>query len=454
MKKITFFTLLFSTLGFSQGLHTIDFEPAGTGSGWNWTADSVAPSFTELANPVSGGINTSATVVEFIAYATDNNWALCYTDDDGEFTFDGTNSTVKIMVYKSTISDVGIKFEGSSPAIEKLVPNTLINQWEELTFDFSGEIGNTYSRIVIIPDFVSPYVDGTDRPTDNTVYFDNLVVPDGVVTTPPALPSPASQPTTPDAKTYSISSDTGGYTNGFDYVNGCFGVLAGEPDLDTGAGVNKAFKFDFSVAGWGCTNSADADVSVLGGDPIAYASFQYYTDDATDFFFDLISNSAGTTESFYYVGQSAAGGAPTADIAIVQGSWQHVIIPISEFTSQTFDPTKLFQFKFDVFAGATPGIIYVDNVLLSSVSPTLGVKNVELSQLNVYPNPSESIWNVKTNNQILNSIQVFDILGKQVLTLNPNATNAVIDATNLSNGLYFAKVKTDNGSSILKLIKN
>ena len=181
IKKITLLlAFLTVSFGFSQATYTIDFEPAGAGSGWSWTASDNAPSFAEITNPVSGGMNSSSTVIEFIAYTTDQNWALCWTDDNGEFTFDATNSTVKIMVYKPTISNVAIKFEGSSSPIEINVPNTVINQWEELTFDFSGQIGNTYNRLVVIPDFVTPYVNGQDRTTNNTLYFDNLQVPEGV----------------------------------------------------------------------------------------------------------------------------------------------------------------------------------------------------------------------------------------------------------------------------------
>ena len=57
------------------------------------------------------GANTSATVTEFVAEQAGNPWALCFTDDITPFTFDATNSTVKIMVWKPTISNVAIKFE-------------------------------------------------------------------------------------------------------------------------------------------------------------------------------------------------------------------------------------------------------------------------------------------------------------------------------------------------------
>jgi hypothetical protein len=240
MKKITLLLFILTAyIGYSQATHTIDFEPAGVGSGWAWTADSMAPDFSEIANPVSGGINTSATVVEFIAYTTDNNWALCYTDDNGEFTFDGTNAIVKIMVYKPTISNVAMKFEGASPAIELNVSNTVINQWEELTFDFSGQIGNTYNRMVVIPDFVTPYVNGKDRTTNNTLYFDNIQVPEGAIVETcsdgimnngetgidcggpncsacETIPGTSPTPTTPNGEVLSWLpdiSDTGGFTN-------------------------------------------------------------------------------------------------------------------------------------------------------------------------------------------------------------------------------------------------
>jgi len=46
------------------------------------------------------------------------------------------------------------------------------------------------------------------------------------------------------------------------------------------------------------------------------------------------------------------------------------------------------------------------------------------------------------------------LLGKQVLSVTPNAIEAKIDASILKSGMYFAKITTDNGSSTLKLIKN
>ena len=74
------------------------------------------------------------------------------------------------MVYKTKVSNVGIKLVTSTSAAlpEILVSNTLINQWEKLTFDFSAHIGGmTYDQLVFFPDFNA-------RPADDIIYFDNI----------------------------------------------------------------------------------------------------------------------------------------------------------------------------------------------------------------------------------------------------------------------------------------
>jgi hypothetical protein len=79
------------------------------------------------------------------------------------------------MVYKTVISDVGLKFviptSGSLGEIK--VANTVTNAWEELIFDFSSHIGLPEAigidQIVVFPDF-----NLGGRTQDNIIYFDNI----------------------------------------------------------------------------------------------------------------------------------------------------------------------------------------------------------------------------------------------------------------------------------------
>ena len=190
--KIVFTTsLIFQlTTNCKAQLTPINFEPTGYGANWTWRSfentTNLPPQI--VANPNTTGINVSPNVIKMTTLVTGQPWAGFESlhpgsvppgpSDIGVFTLNASNAIVKLMVYKSVISDVGVKFATASGAStgELKKPNTLINQWEELTFDFSSQIGNTNNtnidQIIIFPDFNS-------RSTDNDCYIDNVTLGSG-----------------------------------------------------------------------------------------------------------------------------------------------------------------------------------------------------------------------------------------------------------------------------------
>ena len=163
-------------------INPIDFEPTGTGADWTWTVfeNDTNPPLEIIVNPVPGGINTSQSVAKFTALAAGAPFAGCETmhgADIGSFDLGPDNAFVSIMVYKTEISDVGIKFatpEGASTG-EIKIANTVTNQWERLVFDFTGVIdapsSTNIDQLIVFPDFQS-------RSGDNVIYFDNIVFGD------------------------------------------------------------------------------------------------------------------------------------------------------------------------------------------------------------------------------------------------------------------------------------
>lgn len=148
--------LLISSIGFSQNA-PITFETGAHGNTWTWTTfenGTTPPPAQVVANPSATGINTSSTVLMMSMQQSGQPWAGVETSHGagiGTFTLSAANAIVKIMVYKPIISDVGIKFatstNGSTGEIK--VPNTVINQWEEITFDFSSKIGEVNDQILV-----------------------------------------------------------------------------------------------------------------------------------------------------------------------------------------------------------------------------------------------------------------------------------------------------------------
>jgi hypothetical protein len=183
---MAFMLLLSATQTYAQ-LSPITFEPGGYGNTWTWTPfenGATPPPITIEPNPATTGINTSANVVKMTTRIIGQPYAgfeSLHGAGIGTFTLNSTNCIVKVMVYKSVISDVGVKFATAAGAStgEIKKPNTVINQWEELTFDFTAKIGEASStgidQIIFFPDF-------TARTTDNICYIDNVILGSGTAT--------------------------------------------------------------------------------------------------------------------------------------------------------------------------------------------------------------------------------------------------------------------------------
>ena len=86
---------------------------------------------------------------------------------------------------------------------------------------------------------------------------------------------------------------------------------------------------------------------------------------------------------------------------------------------------------------------------------TLSVEDTKFINVSVYPNPSSSNWNFRTPNTVIKSVEVFNLLGKRVASQrNNNSTEASISTQGLTNGIYIARITTEQGAKSVKLIKN
>jgi gliding motility-associated-like protein len=176
MKKLFLYPLLLAACPLVAQNGPIDFEPNGIGQAWFWKVfeDGSNPPLEFVANPDPdpNGYNPSPTVAKFTALPQGAPFAGCETQHGagvGTFTIDNSNKIIRVMVYKNTISDVGVKlvrFDNWSLG-EIKVANTKINEWEQLEFDFSDHFGLTYDQLVFFPDFRS-------RSQTEIIYFDNI----------------------------------------------------------------------------------------------------------------------------------------------------------------------------------------------------------------------------------------------------------------------------------------
>ena len=119
----------------------------------------------------------------------------------------------------------------------------------------------------------------------------------------------------------------------------------------------------------------------------------------------------------------------------------------SEGILNRFDPVTHSLVALKRLPGETYGS------LIELVSPNnASINENELAQkLSVYPNPTNSILNLDTKGEKIESVRVFTISG-QLITVELNADNTM-DVSNLKNGLYIIQVKTNNGVALSRFIK-
>jgi hypothetical protein len=85
---------------------------------------------------------------------------------------------------------------------------------------------------------------------------------------------------------------------------------------------------------------------------------------------------------------------------------------------------------------------------------SLSLNNIEIEGLKAYPNPTNYQWTISTKNQIINSIELYNVVGVKVLSLQLNTLSTSVDASNLAPGVYISKITTELGTVSQKLIRN
>jgi hypothetical protein len=93
------------------------------------------------------------------------------------------------------------------------------------------------------------------------------------------------------------------------------------------------------------------------------------------------------------------------------------------------------------------------NGMIYRFSPiTTGIHRVINQSLKFYPNPTESNIEI-TNDKTIRSIEMVDMSGKTIIHINPNSVSFSLNTEDLKPGMYFTRVQTDEGISVIKTVK-
>lgn len=102
------------------------------------------------------------------------------------------------------------------------------------------------------------------------------------------------------------------------------------------------------------------------------------------------------------------------------------------------------------YPGSALAEMYVDDVYY--IDGALGNNDFDEVAMTVYPNPVQNILNINTTSTV-ESIVVYDVLGKVVLQAQPDAVSPSIDMSALSSGAYMVQVTSGNSTKTVKVVK-
>ena len=415
MKKITFLiALLIISFGYSQEL-PIDFEESNDSN----IIASVSDGGT--FNIIADTDNAGESVGEFSGKAGGALYDHMYVPLTTSLDIAATNTISFRVKQTSTEGTTSHLFKlqagsGGSGSNKEIAFITEYNVWKEVSLSYSGT--GTYNELIIFFDFNSATTSGTYLIAD-------IVASDGA-TVSYDLPF--------DFETSPVTSDWEGFEGAGITVEA---VVAPQTTGNTSTNLAKIVRNGGQAyAGVVTTVSTALDFSskstitarLWTSAPIG-TKIMFKTEEAGN-----AGNNSGEKDVF----------------TTKTGEWEDLVFDFAGVGNTAHTKLVIIPDNGNVGDGSDASTFYFDDIIQTT---TAGTENYNVIDVSIYPNPTSSLWNFTTGNSIITLVEVFNLLGKRVVSQKNNSINIAISAQGLTRGIYIARITTEKGNKSMKLIK-
>lgn len=223
----------------------------------------------------------------------------------------------------------------------------------------------------------------------------------------------------------------------------------------------------WSSTGWTITtNTAVGTDASYEGEGFAFSNTSATAAADAWMYSRSVTVDAGETVNFgFFVGYLSAAIGQTASFDLTVGTGSEDQTVIQSFTvnsatavsyagrtaSWTATEAGTYVFAFHNNSGS----VGAGSILLDSFVATteLGAEDFLATQLSIYPNPATDVINV-ANAQNINDINIVDLNGRIVKSAKFNgASEAQVNISDLSAGMYLMNVSSDQGTTTKKIVK-
>lgn len=88
-----------------------------------------------------------------------------------------------------------------------------------------------------------------------------------------------------------------------------------------------------------------------------------------------------------------------------------------------------------------------------TVTQNLSIEDFDILNISLFPNPTNSIFNIKSN-IVIQKVDVYNTIGQKLISQNINSNVSVLNIESFPNGYYFVKLYSELKSITIKIIKN
>lgn len=447
MKKITFlFFLMVSSLGNAQQVVVQNFD---TPASFTFAGFEGLASASIEADPAPAG--TRMNNLRLVSQSTGNPWQGAEVIQQTTNLKLTTDKTVSVDVYATQAFTLLAKVElGTGPNSAASQSYTTPNTWQTLTFTFTQALDNTavangnYQKIVFFPNWKATN-DGFNPPGNFTVHVDNITSEAASITPDPqpetAAPTP---PARPAADVVSIYSDA--YSN-IAITNFDAGWCGGAATTQVQIAGNNTLKKNSGVV----CHGIDFQTNRQNLTDFTHIHFDFYITDADltgDVFnLKLVEFGGGAGEVSALEVNINGGTTPQ----LVANQWVSVDVPITALGGVVAGNLTRSDIAQIGITTAMVTNVWYDNIYLHK-NTVLGTSDFVASNVKFYPNPATNVLNIESSLTI-EKVAVYNVLGQEVITKNPQSELVTIDVANLQNGVYVVKATIDGNVTTSRLIK-
>lgn len=421
--------LIFSSFNSRAQSLPMDFESGVTTSDFT---DFDGGAATVIANPQSGGINTSGTVAQIIRNGG-QIWGGSKISLSAPLDFSSNGIiTMKVYTHAPVGTTIKLKLEDAGGASTEVdVVTTDSSEWHTLSWDFTGT-PTQFTDLVFMFDFGNV----GDGSITSTFLFDDIEQVFGGT---------------------QIDLPVNFEGNTVNYTMTDFGGNQSEMVADPTNPSNTVVKVVK-------TNTAATWAGTTIGTPAGFATdipltmtesfmvVRVWSPDAGILIRLKVEDSNESTHTCEtQVTSTVAGGWETLVFDFTNEAPGTELLSVGLSMGWTYNMASIF-FNFDV-DGATAGekTYYFDDVSFAPGGVTLPEE--DFVKIHVFPNPTANQWNVEFEKEMV-QIDLYDQLGRMVQSFDVNGTTATIDASKLATGNYLLQLHTASGTYQRQVIKD